>query len=150
MRIFLQRYVLSLPPPNDVLLPAILVACVPVTVNVNFPQEKLDDAASQIVDMSRRPGGTQSPGCAAPKPGSSLERWLAPLGPREAAAQERRVQRRAGAQDGQRGAPPARGVAEPAPGRRSSSGWPGDASGRTARASSNPGPGKTAPARSPG
>jgi uncharacterized protein YdbL (DUF1318 family) len=71
---------------------AMLVACVPVTVNINFPQEKLDDAASQIVDMSRRPEGTPAPGGAAPKPGSSLERWLAPLGPREAAAQEGRIQ----------------------------------------------------------
>ena len=72
-----------------------LAACVPVTVNVTFPQQKLDDAASQIVDMSRRPpdappsGPTPAP---APKPGSRLERWLAPLGPREAAAEERPVQ----------------------------------------------------------
>jgi uncharacterized protein YdbL (DUF1318 family) len=70
-----------------------LAACVPVTVNVTFPQQKLDDAASQIVDMSRRPPGEAptappAPG-AAPKPGSSLERWLAPLGPREAGAEER-------------------------------------------------------------
>jgi uncharacterized protein YdbL (DUF1318 family) len=66
----------------------VLGACVPVTVNLTFPQEKLDDAASQIVDMSRRPGGAPSaPGSApASKPGSSLERWL---GPREATAQER-------------------------------------------------------------
>lgn len=65
-----------------------LGACVPVTVNVTFPQQKLDDAASQIVDMSRRPEGAPSrpaPG-APPKPGSSLDRWLAPLGPREASA----------------------------------------------------------------
>ena len=63
----------------------------PVTVNVTFPQEKLDDAASQIVDMSRRPESTP-PGGAAPKPGSSLDRWLAPLAPREATAQERRIE----------------------------------------------------------
>ena len=67
-------------------------ACVPVTVNINFPQEKLDDAASEIVDMSRQPTGAPpapppAPG-PAPKPGSSLERWLAPLGPREATADE--------------------------------------------------------------
>lgn len=76
-----------------------LAACVPVTVNVNFPQEKLDAAASQIVDMSRRPEGTPpasgTPVPAgvppAPKPGSSLERWLAPVGPREATAEERGV-----------------------------------------------------------
>jgi len=72
-----------------------LAACVPVTVNITFPQEKLDDAASQIVDMSRRPPGGSpatppAPG-PAPKPGSSLDRWLAPFGPREAAAEERRL-----------------------------------------------------------
>jgi uncharacterized protein YdbL (DUF1318 family) len=72
------------------LLAGMLAACVPVTVNINFPQEKLDDAASQIVDMSRRPG-SPPPAGAAPKPGSSLERWLAPLGPREAAAAEGRI-----------------------------------------------------------
>jgi uncharacterized protein YdbL (DUF1318 family) len=70
---------------------AVLVACVPVTVNVTFPQQKLDDAASQIVDMSRRPEGAPPPAApapsATPKPGSSLERWLSPLGPREASAQ---------------------------------------------------------------
>ncbi len=70
-----------------------LAACVPVTVNVTFPQQKLDDAASQIVDMSRRPEGAPPPPApgAPPKPGSSLDRWLAPLGPREASAQGRGV-----------------------------------------------------------
>jgi uncharacterized protein len=72
---------------------AVLPACVPVTVNVTFPQQKLDDAARQIVDMSRRPEGAPppEPAPATPKPGSSLDRWLAPLAPREAVAQERRV-----------------------------------------------------------
>jgi uncharacterized protein YdbL (DUF1318 family) len=78
---------------------ATLAACVPVTVNITFPQDKLDSAAGQIVDMSRRPegGGAPSapgsppPGGAVPKPGSSLDRWLAPLGPREATAQEHRI-----------------------------------------------------------
>ena len=73
---------------------SVLAACVPVTVNVTFPQEKLDDAAGQIVDMSRRPPGSPVPppsGGAMPKPGSSLERWLAPLGPRVASAGEVRV-----------------------------------------------------------
>ena len=74
------------------LLVAILAACVPVTVNISFPQEKLDDAASQIVDMSRRPESAPPSGGAVPKPGSSLERWLAPLGPREVSAEERRVE----------------------------------------------------------
>jgi len=76
-------------------LVTVLAACVPVTVNVTFPQQKLDDAASQIVDMSRRPAGAPASGptpAPAPKPGSRLEQWLAPLGPREAAAEERPVQ----------------------------------------------------------
>ena len=77
-------------------LAAVFAACVPVTVNITFPQEKLDNAASQIVDMSRRPEGPSTPpvpppGGTTPKPGSSLDRWLAPLAPREAAAQESRV-----------------------------------------------------------
>jgi uncharacterized protein YdbL (DUF1318 family) len=76
---------------------AVFAACVPVTVNITFPQDKLDSAAGQIVDMSRRPAdappapGSPPPSGAAPKPGSWLDRWLLPLGPREAAAQERRV-----------------------------------------------------------
>jgi uncharacterized protein len=73
---------------------ALVAACVPVTVNINFSQEKLDDAASQIVNMGRAPENAPPPGPApstAPKPGSSLERWLAPLGPREAAAEESRI-----------------------------------------------------------
>lgn len=70
---------------------AVLAACVPVTVNITFPQEKLDSAASQIVDMSRTPPVPESPpsGGAPSKPGSSLDRWLLPLAPREAAAEER-------------------------------------------------------------
>jgi len=63
-----------------VLAAALAAACVPVTVNVTFPQQKLDDAASQIVDMSRRPAGAPASGptpAPAPKPGSRLERWLA-------------------------------------------------------------------------
>jgi uncharacterized protein YdbL (DUF1318 family) len=73
-----------------------LAACVPVTVNVTFPQERLDDAASQIVDMSRRPEGSTpppgSPPATRPKPGSSLDPWLAPLVPREVSAQEQRIE----------------------------------------------------------
>jgi uncharacterized protein len=77
-------------------LAAVFAACVPVTVNITFPQEKLDNAASQIVDLSRRPEGPSTPpapppGGTTPKPGSSLDRWLAPLAPREASAQGSRV-----------------------------------------------------------
>jgi uncharacterized protein YdbL (DUF1318 family) len=75
-----------------------LAACVPVTVNITFPQEKLDDAASKIVDMSRQPkGAPPAPGSPPPagqpsKPGSSLPRWLALFTPRDAAAaQEYRI-----------------------------------------------------------
>jgi uncharacterized protein YdbL (DUF1318 family) len=74
------------------LVAAAAVACVPVTVNITFPQEQLDAAASQNVDMSRNPAGTSGPPPAAPKPGSGLDRWLAPLGPRDAAAQEGRTE----------------------------------------------------------
>jgi uncharacterized protein YdbL (DUF1318 family) len=68
-----------------------LAACVPVTVNISFPQEKLDSAAGQIVDMSRRaPGAPESPAAppaAAPKsPGSRLDPGWYPLGPRAAEA----------------------------------------------------------------
>jgi uncharacterized protein YdbL (DUF1318 family) len=80
------------------LMTAFVAACVPVTVNVTFPQQKLDDAASQIVDMSRRPAEPPasgspagSPPGPAPKPGSRLERWLAPLSPREAVAEDSAV-----------------------------------------------------------
>ena len=74
----------------------LLAACVPVTVNVNFPQERLDDAASQIVDMSRRPEGSApapgGPPAARPKPGSRLDPWLAPLAPRDAVAQQHTIE----------------------------------------------------------
>lgn len=74
---------------------AALAACVPVTVNINFPQEKLDAAAGQIVDMSRRPPPAvpePPPPSPAPRsPGSSLDRWLGALAPREAAAGAVRV-----------------------------------------------------------
>jgi hypothetical protein len=93
---------------------ACVAACVPVTVNVTFPQQKLDDAASQIVDMSRRPAEAPaagspagSPPGPAPKPGSRLERWLAPLSLREAAAEDSAVR-----------VAPADRVAEPAARRR--------------------------------
>ncbi len=75
---------------------ACLAACVPVTVNVTFPQQKLDDAASQIVDMSRRPGRRAGVGADAraglPSPARDSSDGWRPLGPREAAAEQRPVQ----------------------------------------------------------
>ena len=38
-----------------------LAACVPVTVNVTFPQEKLDSAARQIEEMPAQPAGASTP-----------------------------------------------------------------------------------------
>jgi uncharacterized protein YdbL (DUF1318 family) len=81
-----------------VLLAVLLAACVPVTVNINFPQEKLDAAAGQIVDMSRRPTSPApeaptppAPGAAPKSPGSDLDRMLTPLAPREAEAASVRI-----------------------------------------------------------
>lgn len=72
-------------------LACLLAACVPVTVNINFPQEKLDGAAGRIEDMVRSPQGPK-PATAPPKsPGSRLDQWRAALAPREAAAQGRSV-----------------------------------------------------------
>src|SRR5581483_4059706 len=54
-----------------------LAACVPVTVNINFPQEKLDAAAGQIVDMGRKgPGAADSPpaGPGSPPPAAAQSR----------------------------------------------------------------------------
>lgn len=70
-------------------LAGLLVACVPVTVNITFPQEKLEGAATRIEDMVRSPESPKPP--AEPKktaPQSRLaDRWLAALGPRAAEAQ---------------------------------------------------------------
>jgi uncharacterized protein YdbL (DUF1318 family) len=38
-----------------------VAACVPVTVNISFPQEKLESAARQIEDMPAQPAGTRPP-----------------------------------------------------------------------------------------
>jgi uncharacterized protein YdbL (DUF1318 family) len=64
-------------------------ACVPVTVNVNFPQQKLEGAADQIEDMVRSP---ENPKPEPPKKGPQsrlADRLLAALSPRPAAAQTR-------------------------------------------------------------
>ena len=77
-------------------LAAALAACVPVTVNVTFPQQKLDDAASQIVDMSRRPGGRAA--ARRPRAGAHPQARLEPRpvararwGPARRRAEERRI-----------------------------------------------------------
>jgi uncharacterized protein YdbL (DUF1318 family) len=66
-----------------------LAACVPVTVNVNFPQEKIEGAAGSIEDMVRSP---ENPKPAPPKKGPQGSLGLslfAALGPPEASAQTR-------------------------------------------------------------
>ena len=42
-----------------------LGACVPITINVNFPQQKIENAASSIEDMVRTP---PPPPASAPAP----------------------------------------------------------------------------------
>ncbi len=76
------------------LLAVLLVACVPVTVNITFPQEKLNRAADSIEDMVRSPENPKPQPEPAPKPAapsSRLERLLAALAPRHADAQARQV-----------------------------------------------------------
>jgi uncharacterized protein YdbL (DUF1318 family) len=43
-------------------LAGLLAACVPVTVNISFPQDKLEGAARQIEDAQASPTGTASGG----------------------------------------------------------------------------------------
>jgi uncharacterized protein YdbL (DUF1318 family) len=69
-----------------------LAAC--VTVNVNFPQEKLEGAAGRIEDMVRSPENPPPAQPSQPKKGpqgSLADAFLAALGPAEAAAQGRTV-----------------------------------------------------------
>ncbi len=69
----------------------VVAACVPVTVNITFPQEKLEGAAGRIEDMVRSPENKPP---AEPKKGPQsrlVERLLAALAPREAGAQGRSV-----------------------------------------------------------
>jgi uncharacterized protein YdbL (DUF1318 family) len=75
-------------------LPALLVVlagCVAVTINVTFPQEKIDSAASSIEDLVRMPSDAP-PGPAAPAaPRSEVtprtRYWFAWMGPVTAEAQ---------------------------------------------------------------
>jgi uncharacterized protein YdbL (DUF1318 family) len=70
-------------------LACLAAACVPVTVNITFPQEKLEGAATRIEDMVRSPENPKPP--VEPKktaPQSRLsDGWLAALGARAAEAQ---------------------------------------------------------------
>ena len=69
-------------------LVGLLAACVPVTVNITFPQEKLEGAAGRIEDMVRSPENPKPP--AAPKKGPEGSRlWpvIAAFLPDQAAAQ---------------------------------------------------------------
>jgi uncharacterized protein YdbL (DUF1318 family) len=53
------------------LLAGVLAACVPVTVNISFPQERLDAAARNIEETEGRPRGAPAPAPArAPSGGS--------------------------------------------------------------------------------
>jgi uncharacterized protein len=71
-----------------VCLAGLIAACVPVTVNITFPQEKLEGAAGSIEDMVRSPENKPP---ASPKKTAPQSRltggWLAALGPRTAEAQ---------------------------------------------------------------
>jgi uncharacterized protein YdbL (DUF1318 family) len=80
------------PMPALLLVAALLLAaCVPVTVNINFPQEKLEGAAGRIEDMVRSPDNPKPPEPKKGPEGSLGERLAAVLGPRAAAAQGRQV-----------------------------------------------------------
>lgn len=72
-------------------LALVLVACVPVTVNINFPQEKLEGAAGRIEDMVRSPDNPPPPPPKKSPQGSLGGRLLAAVEPREATAQTRTV-----------------------------------------------------------
>jgi uncharacterized protein YdbL (DUF1318 family) len=57
--------------PRAVVLAALVAAtaaCVPVTVNISFPQEKLDSAAKQIEDITAQTPAPSAPAATAPAP----------------------------------------------------------------------------------
>lgn len=69
-------------------LAGLLTACVPVTVNITFPEKQLEGAATRIEDMVRSPENPKPPAPPKKGPQSGLgDRLLAWLGPREAEAQ---------------------------------------------------------------
>jgi uncharacterized protein YdbL (DUF1318 family) len=72
----------------------LLAGCVPVTINITFPQEKIDSAASRIEDMVRSPAPTAPQKKEDGKPQGSLpERLLIDVvAPAQAEAQSRSVE----------------------------------------------------------
>jgi uncharacterized protein YdbL (DUF1318 family) len=54
-------------------LAGLLAACVPVTVNISFPQEKLEGAARQIEDVPAQPTTAPSPPAPAPRGGTTVD-----------------------------------------------------------------------------
>jgi uncharacterized protein YdbL (DUF1318 family) len=57
------------PGPRAVALAALMAAataCVPVTVNISFPQEKLDNAANQIEDITAQTATPSAPAATTP------------------------------------------------------------------------------------
>ena len=88
-----------------------LAACVPVTVNVTFPQEKLDSAARQIEDMPAQ-GASAPPAPPAPSGGRSVDVASTPRlnerSPEVVKATESRRERRPSFANGRAGAALAR------------------------------------------
>jgi uncharacterized protein YdbL (DUF1318 family) len=77
------------PDPRAAALAALVAAttaCVPVTVNISFPQEKLDTAAKQIEDITAQ---TQIPASSAPAP--SAPAAAAPAAPSSPPASQGRT-----------------------------------------------------------
>ena len=76
------------PGPRAVALAALMAAataCVPVTVNISFPQEKLDNAAKQIEDITAQTTTPSAPAAttpAAPAPPASSQGRTVEVTPR--------------------------------------------------------------------
>ena len=62
-------------------LVAATAACVPVTVNISFPQEKLDSAAKQIEEVTAAPTAP-APSSAAPSPPATTQGRTVDVSPR--------------------------------------------------------------------
>ncbi len=73
--------------PWPALLALLVTGCVAVTVNVNFPQETIDNAASGIEDVVRSPAPPPPPKRDGAVPAPPLAGWRLSLGPSIAEAQ---------------------------------------------------------------